>query len=188
MAKAGQIEKGTMAAIVGIDDEMIESICSDYTGKGIVKAANFNSPGQIVISGTPDGIKWVINKAKESGARMAIELNVSGAFHSPLMASAREHLAEVLNSLEISDTIYPVFTNVDSKPVIKSNEIKDSLIRQLENPVHWSRSIMAMKDSGIQSFLEIGPGKVLQGLNKRIDRSLKCSGIESLHQLENFFV
>ena len=104
------------------------------------------------------------------------------------MASAREHLAEVLNSLEISDTIYPVFTNVDSKPVIKSNEIKDSLIRQLENPVHWSRSIMAMKDSGIQSFLEIGPGKVLQGLNKRIDRSLKCSGIESLHQLENFFV
>ena len=133
-------------------------------------------------------IRLSINKAKESGARMAIELNVSGAFHSPLMASAREHLAEVLNSLEISDTIYPVFTNVDSKPVIKSNEIKDSLIRQLENPVHWSRSIMAMKDSGIQSFLEIGPGKVLQGLNKRIDRSLKCSGIESLHQLENFFV
>ena len=101
MAKAGQIEKGTMAAIVGIDDEMIVSICSDYKGKGIVKAANFNCPGQIVISGTPDGIKWVITKAKESGARMAIELNVSGAFHSPLMASAREHLAELLNSLEI---------------------------------------------------------------------------------------
>ena len=188
MAKAGQIEKGTMAAIVGIDDEMIESICSDYTGKGIVKAANFNSPGQIVISGTPDGIKWVINKAKESGARVAIELNVSGAFHSPLMASAREQLAEVLNSLEISDTNYPVYTNVDSKPVTNSNEIKDSLIRQLENPVQWSKSISGMKDSGIQSFIEIGPGKVLQGINKRIDRSLKCRGIESIHQLENFFV
>ena len=188
MSKAGQIQKGTMAAIVGIDDDKIESICSDYIGKGIVVAANFNSPGQIVISGSKNGVKWVINKAKETGARIAIELNVSGAFHSPLMSSAREHLAEVLNSLEISDTIYPVFTNVDSKPVTNSNEIKDSLIRQLENPVQWSKSISGMKDSGIQSFIEIGPGKVLQGINKRIDRSLKCRGIESIHQLENFFV
>ena len=188
MAKAGQIQEGTMAAIVGIDDDKIESICSDYEGIGIVVAANFNSPGQVVISGSPDGVKWVVDIAKNSGARMAIELNVSGAFHSPLMASARENLADVLNSLEISDSNYSVFTNVDSKPVVTGNEIRDSLIRQLENPVQWHKSILGMKDLGIKSFIEVGPGKVLQGLNKRIDRSLKCDTIGSLQQLESIFV
>ena len=188
MAKAGQIQKGTMAAIVGIDDDMIESICSDYEGNGIVVAANYNSPGQVVISGSPDGVKWVVNIAKDYGARMAVELNVSGAFHSPLMAPAREQLAEVLNSLEISDSKYAVYTNVDSKPVVKSQDIRDSLIRQLENPVLWHKSILNMKDFGIKSFIEVGPGKVLQGLNKRIDRSLKCDSIESLQQLDNIFV
>ena len=188
MAKAGQIQKGTMAAIVGIDDDMIESICSDYDGTGIVVAANFNSPGQVVISGSHNGVKWFIDIAKSHGARMAIELNVSGAFHSPLMAPAREQLAEVLNSLEISDTKYAVYTNVDSKPVVKSQDIRDSLIRQLENPVLWHKSILNMKDFGIKSFIEVGPGKVLQGLNKRIDRSLKCDSIESLQQLDNIFV
>jgi [acyl-carrier-protein] S-malonyltransferase len=188
MAKAGQIQKGTMAAIVGIDDDMIESICSDYEGNGIVVAANYNSPGQVVISGSPDGVKWVVNIAKDYGARMAVELNVSGAFHSPLMAPAREQLAEVLNSLEISDSKYAVYTNVDSKPVVKSQDIRDSLIRQLENPVLWHKSILNMKGFGIKSFIEVGPGKVLQGLNKRIDRSLKCDRIESLQQLDNIFV
>ena len=188
MAKAGQIQKGTMAAIVGIDDDEIKSICSDYEGTDIVVAANFNSPGQVVISGSPDGVKWVVNIAKDYGARMAVELNVSGAFHSPLMAPAREQLAEVLNSLEISNTKYAVYTNVDSKPVVKSQDIRDSLIRQLENPVLWHKSILNMKDFGIKSFIEVGPGKVLQGLNKRIDRSLKCDSIESLQQLDNIFV
>ena len=119
---------------------------------------------------------------------MAVELKVSAAFHSPLMSPAREQLAEVLNSLQISDANYPVFTNVDSKPVVKSQEIRDSLIRQLENPVLWHKSILSMKRFGIKSFIEVGPGKVLQGLNKRIDRSLKCDRIESLRELENILV
>ena len=188
MAKAGQIQKGTMAAIVGIDDDEIKSICSDYEGTGIVVAANFNSPGQVVISGSPDGVKWVVDIAKDYGARMAVELNVSGAFHSPLMAPAREQLAEVLNSLEISNSTFPVYTNVDAKPVTKNKDIKDSLIRQLESPVQWTKTILAMKKNGIKSFFEVGPGRVLQGLNKRIDRSISSKGIDSIKQLEQINV
>ena len=188
MARAGEVQQGTMAAIVGLDDETVTNLCENYSGDGVVVAANFNSPGQVVISGSPDAVHAVIESAKESGARMAVELNVSGAFHSPLMTPAREALAEMLNSLEISDALFPVFTNVDAKPVKKGNDIKDSLIRQLENPVLWTKSILSMKDTGIESFIEVGPGKVLQGLNKRIDRRTPSQGIDSLEQLENFHV
>ena len=188
MARAGEVQQGTMAAIVGLDDETVTNLCENYSGDGVVVAANFNSPGQVVISGSPDAVHAVIESAKESGARMAVELNVSGAFHSPLMTPAREALAEMLNSLEISDVLFPVFTNVDAKPVTKGNDIKDSLIRQLENPVLWTKSILSMKDTGIESFIEVGPGKVLQGLNKRIDRRTPSQGIDSLEQLENFHV
>ena len=188
MARAGEVQQGTMAAIVGLDDETVTNLCENYSGDGVVVAANFNSAGQVVISGSPDAVHAVIESAKESGARMAVELNVSGAFHSPLMTPAREALAEMLNSLEISDVLFPVFTNVDAKPVTKGNDIKDSLIRQLENPVLWTKSILSMKDTGIESFIEVGPGKVLQGLNKRIDRRTPSQGIDSLEQLENFHV
>lgn len=188
MARAGEVQQGTMAAIVGLDDETVTNLCENYSGDGVVVAANFNSPGQVVISGSPDAVHAVIESAKESGARMAVELNISGAFHSPLMTPAREALAEMLNSLEISDALFPVFTNVDAKPVTKGNDIKDSLIRQLENPVLWTKSILSMKDTGIESFIEVGPGKVLQGLNKRIDRRTPSQGIDSLEQLENFHV
>jgi len=129
-----------------------------------------------------------MDSAKASGARMTVQLNVSGAFHSPLMAPAREALAEMLDSLEISNSLFPVFTNVDAKPVIQGNDIKDSLIRQLENPVLWSKSIFSMKESGIESFVEVGPGKVLQGLNKRIDRKMLSQGVESLEQVKHFNV
>ena len=188
MARAGKKEKGTMAAIIGMDDDSVDSLCSSYDGIGTVVPANYNSPGQVVISGSPDAIKWAMNYSKDNGARMAVELNVSGAFHSPLMRSAREELAEMINSLEISDSKYPLYTNVDAKPVIGSNDIKDSLIRQLENPVHWAKSILSMKNDGITSFLEVGPGKVLQGLNKRIDKSLECLSVVSMEQLEKIDV
>jgi len=188
MARAGEVQQGTMAAIVGLDDETVTNLCENYSGDGVVVAANFNSAGQVVISGSPDAVHAVIESAKESGARMAVELNVSGAFHSPLMTPAREALAEMLNSLEILDALFPVFINVDAKPVTKGNDIKDSLIRQLENPVLWTKSILSMKDTGIESFIEVGPGKVLQGLNKRIDRRTPSQGIDSLEQLENFHV
>jgi len=188
MAEAGKKEKGSMAAIVGLDDNSVQKVCSSYDGTGTVVAANYNSPGQVVISGSPDAIQWAMSASKKAGARMAVELNVSGAFHSPLMSSARENLAEMINSLEISDSTFPVYTNVDAKPVTRNKDIKDSLIRQLESPVQWTKTILAMKKNGIQSFYEVGPGKVLQGLNKRIDKKILSKGIGSIDQLEQINV
>ena len=188
MANAGMEKNGTMAALVGLDDETVINLCKSYDGSGVVVPANFNSPGQVVISGNINAVEWVIKSSKNAGARMAVELNVSGAFHSPLMSPARENLAEMINSLEISDTVYPVFTNVDAKPVTKANDIKRSLIRQLENPVLWAKSILEMKNKGINHFIEVGPGKVLQGLNKRIDRSIISQGVDSIAKLEKIDV
>ena len=188
MAKAGAIQEGTMAAIIGIEDKTVSELCSDYSGNGIVVAANYNSPGQVVISGSPEAVESVMDSAKASGARMTVQLNVSGAFHSPLMAPAREALADSLDSLEISDSLFPVFTNVDAKPITEGHKIKDSLIKQLENPVLWSKSILSMKECGIDSFTEVGPGKILQGLNKRIDRKIATQGVESLEQVGHFNV
>ena len=188
MANAGMEKSGTMAALVGLDDETVINLCKSYEGNGVVVPANFNSPGQVVISGSIDAVEWVIKSSKDAGARMAVELNVSGAFHSPLMSPARENLAEMINSLEISDTVYPVFTNVDAKPVTKAIDIKSSLIQQLENPVLWAKSILEMKNKGINHFIEVGPGKVLQGLNKRIDRSIISQGVDSITKLEQIDV
>ena len=184
MANAGLKKKGTMAALVGLDDKTVTNLCKSYEGNGVVVPANFNSPGQVVISGNINAVEWVIKSSKDAGARMAVELNVSGAFHSPLMSPARENLAEMINSLEISATVYPIFTNVDAKPVTKAIDIKSSLIQQLENPVLWAKSILEMKNKGINHFIEVGPGKVLQGLNKRIDRSIKTQGVDSITKLE----
>ena len=188
MAEAGKKEKGSMAAIVGLDDNSVQKVCSSYDGTGTVVAANYNSPGQVVISGSPDAIQWAMSASKKAGARMTVELNVSGAFHSPLMSSARENLAEMVNSLEISDSTFPVYTNVDAKPVTRNKDIKDSLIRQLESPVQWTKTILAMKKNGVQAFYEVGPGKVLQGLNKRIDKKILSKGIGSINQLEQINV
>lgn len=188
MANAGMEKSGTMAALVGLDDETVINLCKSYEGNGVVVPANFNSPGQVVISGSIDAVERVIKSSKDAGARMAVELNVSGAFHSPLMSPARENLAEMINSLEISDTVYPVFTNVNAKPVTKAIDIKSSLIQQLENPVLWAKSILEMKNKGINHFIEVGPGKVLQGLNKRIDRSIISQGVDSITKLEQIDV
>ena len=188
MANAGMEKSGTMAALVGLDDETVINLCKSYEGNGVVVPANFNSPGQVVISGNINAVEWAIKSSKDAGARMAVELNVSGAFHSPLMSPARENLAEMINSLEISDTVYPVFTNVDAKPVTKAIDIKNSLIRQLENPVLWAKSILEIKNKGINHFIEVGPGKVLQGLNKRIDRSIISQGVDSITKLEQIDV
>ena len=188
MANAGMEKSGTMAALVGLNDETVINLCKSYEGNGVVVPANFNSPGQVVISGNINAVEWVIKSSRDAGARMAVELNVSGAFHSPLMSPARENLAEMINSLEISDTVYPVFTNVDAKPVTKAIDIKSSLIQQLENPVLWAKSILEMKKKGINHFIEVGPGKVLQGLNKRIDRSIISQGVDSITKLKQIDV
>ena len=184
MAQAGRLQSGSMAAIIGLDEYRVSDLCQDYAGEGIVVAANFNSPGQVVISGTPEAVTTIMATAKSNGARMATQLNVSGAFHSTLMAPAREALAVELNSIQISDSIYPIYANVNAQPNTLGVKIKDLLIRQLENPVLWSQTITSMSNQGIESFIEVGPGKVLQGLNKRINPQIPVSGIESIAQLE----
>ena len=188
MANAGKENKGKMAAIVGLDFSLIESICSSINKIDVVVPANYNSPNQIVISGSREAVNLAMDKARGFGAKMVLELKVSGAFHSPLMEPARENLADFVNSIEIKETNYPVYTNFDAKPKTRGNEIKQSLIKQLVSPVLWSDTIIAMKNNNIESFIEIGPGKVLQGLNKRIDKSVFCTGVGSKAELENLFV
>ncbi len=186
MQKAGEITNGTMAAIIGLDKTIIEEICRQSNEKEIVVPANFNAPGQIVISGETDAVKYVMNLAKEAGARKVIELNVSGAFHSPLMSNAKEALTNKLNSIEISDANFPIYSNVTAKPVVKSKEIRERLIQQLDNTVLWQDSILSMIKNGVTNFLEVGPGRVLQGLTKRIDRNIKSSGIETNNDVNSY--
>jgi [acyl-carrier-protein] S-malonyltransferase len=184
MAKAGLLEKGTMAAIIGLDSEIIEKICNNYEGPGTVVTANYNSPKQIVISGSTIAVKSAMKASKEAGAKIASEINVSGAFHSPLMQPAREYLAEVINSIQISTVEYPIIANFNGKKIQSKDDIKSSIIRQLENPVLWYQTIMEIKRSGVERFIEVGPGKVLSGLNKRIDRSIPCLNISSLEDIK----
>ena len=185
---AGKLNGGTMAAIVGLEEDKVQAICSSYTGEGIVVIANFNSPNQIVISGTKDAVFETIKKAKDSGAKLAIELKVSGAFHSPLMEPAREALIKIVDSIKFKNPKYLFFNNVDGKNLSDGQKIKFSLIKQLEKPVLWTKSILEMKKYGAESFLEVGPGKVLQGLNKRIDRSLISKGVDSIFKIETLNV
>jgi len=186
MQKAGEIMNGTMAAIIGLDKGKIEEICRQSNEKGIVVPANFNAPGQIVISGEVEAVNYAMNLAKEVGARKVIELNVSGAFHSPLMSNAKEALTNKLNSIEISDANFPIYSNVTAKPVIKSEEIRESLIQQLENAILWQDSILNMINDGVTNFVEVGPGRVLQGLTKRIDRNVNSSGIETNNDVNSY--
>ena len=188
MAEAGQYKNGSMAAIVGIKDEIIIELCDNYDGEGVVTPANFNSPGQIVISGNKEAVFSIMETAKIKGARLCLELNVSGAFHSPLMQPARQKLKEAIERSVISDALFPVYANFNSKRVTKTKEIKESLIEQLEHPVLWSKSIMSMEKIGINNFYEIGPGNVLKGLNKRINRKLNTVNIGTLQELENLNV
>ena len=185
---AGKLNGGTMAAIVGLEEEKVQLICSSYTGKGLVVIANFNSPNQIVISGSEDAVFETIEKAKDSGAKLAIELKVSGAFHSPLMEPAREELTNIVDSIKFKNPKYLFFNNVDGKKLSDGQKIKFSLIKQLEKPVLWTKSILEMKKHGVESFLEVGPGKVLQGINKRIDRSLISKGVDSLLKIKTLYV
>ena len=186
MQKAGEIINGTMAAIIGLDKDKIEEICRQSNKKGIVVPANFNAPGQIVISGEVEAVNYAMNLAKEGGARKVIELNVSGAFHSPLMSNAKEALTDKLNSIEISDTNFPIYSNVTAKPVTKSENIRESLIQQLDNTVLWQDTILNMIQDGVTNFLEVGPGRVLQGLTKRIDRNVISSGIETNNDVNSY--
>lgn len=183
MQIAGEEKPGTMAAIIGLDDQTINKLTEDVSGT--VVAANYNSPGQVVISGEIEAVEDAMAKAKEAGARMVKQLNVSGAFHSPLMSSARDNLAEMIDSIEIIDSMIPVYSNVHAKPVTKAKDIRSAMIHQLESPVLWSQTILNMVNDQIDRFIEVGSGRVLQALCKRIDRSLETSGIEKWEQLDH---
>ena len=162
MQKAGIVNRGTMAAIVGIEPEKVISFCEEASSAGIVQCANFNSPGQIVISGSVEGVKKAMELCKAGGAKLVKELIVSGAFHSPLMLPAKDELLSELNVTNIYDSRFPIYTNVTSKPVTDKNEIKNLLLEQVTSPVRWEETIVNMINDGIEEFYEIGPGKVLQ--------------------------
>jgi [acyl-carrier-protein] S-malonyltransferase len=176
-----------MAAIIGLDDGTIGQICCKvWEEVGVVQSANFNSPGQVVVSGAPAAIEETMKRAKEAGARMVKQLNVSGAFHSPLMEPAREKLAAALEQAPIRDAEFPVYANVSGAPVQSAAEIRESLLQQLTAPVQWTKTIERMVADGATEFIEVGPGNVLQGLVKRIASGAEARGIDSLEKVEQF--
>ncbi|MBM4159630.1 MAG: ACP S-malonyltransferase [Ignavibacteria bacterium] len=183
MQKAGIERPGTMAAVVGLDANTVGEVCCEAWPVGIVQAANFNSPGQIVISGAVAGVRKAMELAKARGAKMVKELPVSGAFHSPLMESARTGLKAALDTTMIRDASIPIYANVTATPVQKAEEIRELLYQQLTSPVRWEETIVNMMADGATAFVEIGPGKVLQGLVKRISGSVAAVGIERMSDL-----
>ena len=170
MQKACEKEPSTMAAIIGMEDEVVEKVCSEINE--IVIPANYNSPGQVVISGSIKGIDLAVEKLTELGAKRAIKLAVGGAFHSPLMESARVELENAINSTNFNKPICPVYQNVNAKPTDDPAIIKQNLISQLTSPVRWTQTVKNMLAAGADSFTEVGPGKVLQGLIKKVDRKV----------------
>ena len=186
MQEAGDQNKGTMAAVIGLEPEKVESLCAEASSTGIVQCANFNSPGQIVISGSVDGVKKAMELCKGAGAKMVKELVVSAAFHSPLMVSAKEKLKSALDSTNFYKSKFPVFTNVTAKPVDSISEIKSMLYEQITAPVRWEETIRNMIDDGVEEFYEIGPGNVLQGLVKRINPEIKRCGIDKFEDVEKY--
>lgn len=178
MQKAGEENPGTMAAVVGLEQNIVNEICRIASADGIVQPANFNSPGQIVISGSVPGVHKAMELAKERGAKLVKELVVSGAFHSPLMQSAKDKLKEALDKTEIRDAKIPVYANVTAKPVVRADEIRRLLFEQVTSAVRWEETIATMAADGAMKFVEIGPGKVLQGLVKRTVAGAEVLGID----------
>ena len=176
MQKACDLEDGTMAAILGLQDEKVVEICDQI--EGLVVAANFNCPGQLVISGCTDAIASACEIMKSSGARMALVLTVGGAFHSPLMEPARIELANAIENTDFASPICPVFQNVVANAVTDPLAIKKNLVDQLTAPVRWTQSVEKMVALGVNHFIEVGPGKVLQGLIRKINPQTKVSSAE----------
>lgn len=175
MQKACEMQESTMAAVLGLEDSVVEKVCKET--EGIVVAANYNCPGQLVISGEVAAVNSACEKLKEAGAKRALVLPVGGAFHSPLMEPAREELAEAIQNTNFSNPKCPVYQNVDAKGYMDVDSIKNNLVLQLTSPVRWTQCVQNMIADGASSFTECGPGKVLQGLVKKVDREMEVSGI-----------
>lgn len=174
MQKACEIQPSTMAAVLALPDEKVEEICAEIDD--IVAPANYNCQGQLVISGTIEGIDKACEKLLAAGAKRALKLKVGGAFHSPLMQPAQEELAEAIEAAEFKAPVCPVYQNVDGKPHTDPAEIKENLVKQLTAPVRWTQDVEAMIADGATEFVELGPGSVLQGLVKKINREVTASG------------
>ena len=178
MQKACEINSGTMAAIIGLPDEKVEEICASVSSEGdIVVAANYNCPGQLVISGNVNAVNVACEKLKEAGAKRALPLKVSGAFHSPLMQPAKDELQAAIEKTTFKTPKCPVYQNVDAKPHTDAEEIELNLIAQLTSPVRWTASVQTMIHDGADDFTECGPGKALQGMIGRIDKNVNAHGI-----------
>jgi [acyl-carrier-protein] S-malonyltransferase len=175
MQKACEIRPSTMAAILNLDDSMVENICAEISAAGqVVVAANYNCPGQLVISGSIEGIHEACEKMKAAGAKRALVLPVGGAFHSPLMEPARAELAQAIESTTVAVPVCPVYQNVTARPTIDPAEIKKNLVDQLTGPVRWTQTVQHMIADGATHFIEVGPGKVLQGLVKKVNKDLEA--------------
>jgi [acyl-carrier-protein] S-malonyltransferase len=170
MQKACEIEPSTMAAILGLDDSLVEKVCEEI--QEVVVPANYNSPGQIVISGSMAGIDEAVEKLSGLGAKRAIKLSVGGAFHSPLMEPARQELETAIMNTPFTSPVCPVYQNFTALPTSDPDTIRTNLVAQLTAPVRWTQTVQNMLDDGASSFTEVGPGKVLQGLIKKVDRAV----------------
>ncbi|HRP02511.1 MAG TPA: ACP S-malonyltransferase [Candidatus Kapabacteria bacterium] len=189
MFSAGIEQPGTMFAVIGLEDSKVEDVCHQLTANGngnIVVAANFNSPGQVVVSGSAEYLRENASAFKTAGAKMVKELVVSGAFHSPLLNSAKEELALAIHDTKFNDAIKPIYSNVYAKALYKAEEIKEALILQLTSPVKWTQSIIEMKNNSFTKFIEIGPGNVLQGLIKRTISDIELFGIDKYEDIEKY--
>ena len=175
MQRACENNPGTMAAVLGLEDKLVENVCSEVNGT--VVAANYNCPGQLVISGELNAIELACEKLKEIGARRALVLPVGGAFHSPLMENAKRELENAINETTFSDPICPIYQNVSGLPYSSEIEIKENLISQLTSPVKWTQSINKMVEDGAEEFIEVGPGRVLQGLVRKINGDINSSSL-----------
>ena len=173
MQKACEIQEGAMAAILGLDDFTVEEVCEMVSE--VVVPANYNSPGQLVISGSVEGVDKACAFLTERGAKRALKLNVSGAFHSPLMEAARAELESAIEATDIKEPICPVYQNIDAKPYTDPTSIKHNLIAQLTGAVRWTQTVKRMLEDGATSFTEVGPGNVLQGLIKKVERTIQTS-------------
>jgi [acyl-carrier-protein] S-malonyltransferase len=185
MHQAGLENPGTMAAIAGLEAAEVEAICKEASSAGVVCPANFNSPGQIAISGSVAGVQQAISIAKARGAKMAKPLAVGGAFHSPLMASAREGLRKGLQKAHFKEAAWPIYVNVTAKPTPNAVELRQRLDEQLTSPVRWTEIIENMIADGATQFYEVGPGNVLAGLLKRINRNFVAKTVGKVAELES---
>lgn len=186
MQEAGETHPGTMAAVIGMEADKLAEICRQASAFGIVQCANFNSPGQIVISGSVAGVRSAMDLAKAAGARMVKELVVSGAFHSPLMASAGEKVRNILKEVTLRDAAVHVYPNVTARAERGSAELSSLLVDQITAPVRWQESVQNMIGDGATRFFEIGPGNVLSGLIKRVDKNVSCECIGKVEELTRY--